>query len=576
MKASRRLLVTLKETPADADSVSHQLMLRAGLIRQVAAGIYSWLPLGLSVLRKVERVIREEMNRAGAQEVLLPAVQPAELWQQSKRWTEYGPELLRFQDRHGRDFCLGPTHEEVIATLVKNDLRSYRQLPANFYQIQTKFRDEIRPRFGVMRGREFIMKDAYSFDLDQAGLQKSYDAMYAAYCRIFTRLGLQYRIVVADNGSIGGDRSHEFHVIAGSGEDAIVFSDESSYASNIEMAEALAPAVKRAPPSEDMRLVDTPDTVTINALVEKHALPIEKTIKTLIVHADADSGHALVALLVRGDHTLNLVKAEKLPMVACPLRMAEEDDIRSVIGAGPGSLGPVNLPVPCVVDRTVAAMSDFGAGANIDGKHYFGINWERDVAPGTVADLRNVVAGDPSPDGKGRLTIAQGIEVGHVFQLGTKYSEAMQTTVLDESGAAVPLTMGCYGIGVTRIVAAAIEQGHDDKGIIWPEQMAPYDVSIIPIGAARSDAVRETAEKLHRQLEQAGLDVLLDDRGERPGVMFADMDLIGIPHRLVVGLRGLEQGIIEYQHRATGEERKIKLASLPDSLFAPTGPVARR
>ena len=566
MRTSQRLLGTLKETPADAEIVSHQLMLRAGLIRRVAAGIYNWLPTGINVLRKVERIIREEMNRSGAQEVLLPAVQPAELWQESGRWEEYGPELLRFGDRHQRDFCFGPTHEEVITTLVKNEIRSYRQLPANFYQIQTKFRDEIRPRFGVMRGREFIMKDAYSFGVDRASLGKTYDLMYQTYCAIFDRLGLRYRAVVADSGSIGGDTSHEFHVLADSGEDAIAFSTTGDYATNLEMAEAPAPDQGRPPPAEEMRLVDTPNTKTIRALVENFDLPIEKTIKTLVVDASPESEHRLIALLVRGDHELNAVKASRLPEVANPLRMADEAEIRAAIGAGPGSLGPVNLPIAFIADRSVAAMADFGAGANIEDKHYFGINWERDLPAPAVADLRNIVEGDPSPDGKGTLTIARGIEVGHIFQLGTKYSKALGATVLNEDGQAVEMEMGCYGIGVTRVIAAAIEQHHDDKGIIWPDSIAPYDVAIVPIGFNRVDKVKEAALDLHEQLQHAGYDVLLDDRDERPGVMFADMELIGIPHRLVVGARGLEKGIVEYRHRATGVEREIPTDSLLQTL----------
>ena len=567
MLASQRLLGTLKEIPADAEIVSHQLMLRAGLIRRVAAGIYNWLPTGINVLRKVERIIREEMNRSGAQEVLLPAVQPAELWQASGRWEEYGPELLRFADRHGRDFCFGPTHEEVITTLVKNEIRSYRQLPANFYQIQTKFRDEIRPRFGVMRGREFIMKDAYSFGADRASLQQVYDLMHQTYCAIFDRLGLRYRAVVADSGSIGGDTSHEFHVLADSGEDAIVFSSVGDYATNLEMAEAPAPPEGRPAASEEMRLVDTPDTKTIKALVENFGLPVEKTIKTLVVEASRKSGHALIALLVRGDHELNAVKAEKLAQVASPLRMADEAEIRAAIGAGPGSLGPVNLPVPFIADRSVACMADFGAGANIEDKHYFGINWERDLPAPEVADLRNIVDGDPSPDGKGILSIARGIEVGHIFQLGTKYSKALGATVLDEDGRAVEMEMGCYGIGVTRIIAAAIEQHHDEKGIIWPDAIAPYDAAIVPIGFNRSDKIKQAALDLHAQLQRAGFEVLLDDRSERPGVMFADIELIGIPHRLVVGERSLEKGAVEYRHRATGAEREIPMDSLVQTLL---------
>ena len=567
MLASQRLLGTLKEIPADAEIVSHQLMLRAGLIRRVAAGIYNWLPTGINVLRKVERIIREEMNRSGAQEVLLPAVQPAELWQASGRWEEYGPELLRFADRHGRDFCFGPTHEEVITTLVKNEIRSYRQLPANFYQIQTKFRDEIRPRFGVMRGREFIMKDAYSFGADRASLQQVYDLMHQTYCAIFDRLGLRYRAVVADSGSIGGDTSHEFHVLADSGEDAIVFSSVGDYATNLEMAEAPAPAEGRPAAAEEMRLVDTPDTKTIKALVENFGLPVEKTIKTLVVEASRESGHDLIALLVRGDHELNAVKAEKLAQVASPLRMADEAEIRAAIGAGPGSLGPVNLPVPFIADRSVACMADFGAGANIEDKHYFGINWERDLPVPAIADLRNIVNGDPSPDGKGILSIARGIEVGHIFQLGTKYSKALGATVLDEDGRAVEMEMGCYGIGVTRVIAAAIEQHHDEKGIIWPDAIAPYDAAIVPIGFNRSDKIKQAALDLHAQLQRAGFEVLLDDRSERPGVMFADIELIGIPHRLVVGERSLEKGAVEYRHRATGAEREIPMDSLVQALL---------
>ena len=569
MRTSKRLLATQKEIPADAEVVSHQLMLRAGLIRRVAAGIYNWLPTGVNVLRKVERIIREEMNRSGAQEVLLPAVQPAELWRESGRWKDYGPELLRFNDRHRREFCFGPTHEEVITTLVKNEVRSYRQLPANFYQIQTKFRDEIRPRFGIMRGREFIMKDAYSFGADRESLQRDYDLMHQTYCAIFDRIGLDYRAVVADSGSIGGDTSHEFHVLADSGEDAIVFSSVGDYATNLEMA-AAPPPPPRPPPGETLRLVDTPDTKTIAALVDNFDLPIEKTIKTLVVEASAESaaesGHQLIALLVRGDHELNAIKAARLPQVASPLRMAGEDEIRAVIGAGFGSLGPVNLPIPCIADHGVAALADFGAGANIEDKHYFGINWERDLPSPQTADLRNVVAGDPSPDGRGVLSIARGIEVGHIFQLGDKYSEALGATALDEAGKPVVMQMGCYGIGVTRVVAAAIEQHHDDKGIIWPDAIAPYDIAIVPIGFARSAKVKQSALDLHDQLERAGFDVLLDDRDERPGVMFADIELIGIPHRLVVGERGLEKGVVEYRHRASGDERDIEIASLADTL----------
>ena len=567
MRTTQILLATLKETPADAEIISHQLMLRAGLIRRVAAGIYNWLPTGIRVLNKVQTIVREEMNRSGAQEVLLPGVHPAELWQESGRWEEYGPELLRIKDRHDREFCLGPTHEEVITALVKNEIRSYRQLPQNFYQIQTKFRDEIRPRFGIMRGREFIMKDAYSFHTSQQSLQETYDVMHKTYCAIFDRLGLEYRPVVADSGSIGGDRSHEFHVLADSGEDAIAFSTESNYAANIVLAEALAPAQKRAEPGEEMKLVETPGLRTIADLVNDFKLPIEKTIKTLVVKASEECETPVVALLVRGDHEMNPTKAEKLKLVSTPLTMADEADIRSAIGAGPGSLGPVNLPIPCIVDRSVAQMSDFGAGANIDDKHYFSINWGRDVELGEVADIRNIIEGDPSPDGEGEVQIARGIEVGHIFQLGTKYSKAMKATVLDESGKAVEMAMGCYGIGVTRVIAAAIEQNHDDKGIIWPASLTPFDVVIVPIGMKKSGRVRQKVQELYDSLLAFGVDVLLDDRDERPGVMFADMELLGIPHRIVIGERGLDKGVAEYFHRNTGEQKDLSFDNLLETLI---------
>ncbi|SDO64782.1 prolyl-tRNA synthetase [Halomonas shengliensis] len=563
MRATQMLIATLKETPADAEVISHQLMLRAGMIRRLTSGLYTWLPLGLKTLRKVERIVREEMDRAGAQEVLMPAVQPAELWQESGRWEQYGPELLRLKDRHDRDYCVGPTHEEVITDLVRKEIASYKQLPANFYQIQTKFRDEIRPRFGVMRSREFIMKDAYSFHVDEASLMETYQVMYDAYVRIFTRLGLDFRPVIADNGAIGGTGSHEFHVLADSGEDDIVFSTESDYAANMEKAEALAPQGERAAPAEELRLVDTPDARTIAALVEQHGLPIEKTIKTLMVHA-AEGG--LIALLVRGDHELNEVKAENLPEVAAPLTMASEEEIRAVVGAGPGSLGPVNLDMPVIIDRSVALMSDFGAGANIDGKHYFGINWERDVALPKVADLRNVVEGDPSPDGRGTLSIKRGIEVGHVFQLGTKYSEAMNATVLGDEGRALHPWMGCYGIGVTRVVAAAIEQNHDDAGIIWPDPIAPFHVALVPMNAHKSQRVREESEKLYAALTEAGFEVLLDDRDLRPGVKFADHELMGLPHRLVVGDRGLDKGELEYKGRRDKDATMVPAGEILDFL----------
>jgi len=566
MRVSQFPISTLREVPADAEVISHQLMMRAGLIRKVAAGLYTWMPYGVRVLRKVEAIVREEMNRAGAVEIFMPSVQPGELWQESGRWVQYGPELLRFKDRHEREFCYGPTHEEIITDLARRELSSYRQLPINFYQIQTKFRDEVRPRFGVMRSREFIMKDAYSFHLTQASLQQTYDAMYEAYVRIFTRLGLDFRPVAADNGSIGGSGSHEFHVLAASGEDDIAFSDRSDYAANIEMAEALAPVGERAAPTEAMHLVDTPDTKTIQALVDNFGLPVEKTIKTLIVAASDQVDADFVALLVRGDHELNEIKAEKQPEVAAPLCFATEAEIRAAIGAGPGSLGPVNLPLPVIVDRAVAVMSDFGAGANREAKHYFGINWERDLPLPRVADLRNVKPGDPSPDGQGSLSIVRGIEVGHVFQLGRKYSEAMNANVLDENGKAQAMLMGCYGIGVTRVVAAAIEQNHDDSGILWPPAMAPFQVVIAPLNLKKSSAVQQQAEALYQQLLARGVEVLLDDRDLRPGVMFADQELLGIPHRVVVSERGLQAGELEYKARSGGDAVKVVVDEIESFL----------
>lgn len=560
MRVSQFPLSTLRETPADAEVVSHQLMLRAGLIRRLASGLYTWLPLGLRVLRRVETVVREEMDRAGALEVLMPAVQPAELWQESGRWEKYGPELLRLQDRHGRDFCFGPTHEEVITDFARNELRSYKQLPVNYYQIQTKFRDEIRPRFGVMRAREFVMKDAYSFSIDEAGLQTTFDAMHAAYCRVFDRLGLNYRPVDADGGSIGGSKSTEFHVLADSGEDAIAWCPDSQYAANVEMAEALPPSTGRAAPGEEMRLVDTPDTKTIAALVDKHGLDIKKTVKTLIVEADESVEGGLIALMVRGDHELNAIKAEKLDGVASPLTMADDAAVRAAVGAGFGSLGPVGLPMPIVVDHAVAALSDFGAGANQDDKHHFGINWERDLPLPTVADIRNVLHGDPSPDGAGQLEIVRGIEVGHIFQLGRQYSEALDCKVLDENGKSSVLYMGCYGIGVSRVVASAIEQNNDDKGIVWTDELAPFQVALCPINMAKSERLREAAEKLYAELQAAGLEVLFDDRNMRPGAMFADHELIGIPHRVVLSERGLDEGEFEYKARTDSEAQKLPLA----------------
>ncbi len=562
MRVSQFPLNTLRETPADAEVVSHQLMLRAGLIRRTASGLYTWMPMGLRVLRKVEAIVREEMNRAGAIEVLMPSVQPAELWQESGRWEQYGPELLRIKDRHERDFCYGPTHEEIITDLMRKELSSYKQLPVNYYQIQTKFRDEVRPRFGVMRSREFIMKDAYSFNVTQASLQETYQQMYDAYVRIFTRLGLDFRPVAADTGSIGGSASHEFHVLAASGEDDIAFSDSSDYAANVELAEAVAPVGKRAAPTETMRQVHTPNTKTIQALLNNFNMPVEKTLKTLIVAASDEIEADFVALLVRGDHELNEIKAEKLPEVATPLRFATEEEIRQLVGAGPGSLGPVNLPMPVIADRTVAMMSDFGAGANIDEQHFFGINWERDLPLPKVADLRKVKAGDPSPDGKGTLSIVRGIEVGHVFQLGKKYSEAMNATVLDENGQSQVMWMGCYGIGVTRVVAAAIEQNHDDAGIIWPPAMTPFQVVITPINKRKSEAVAAAAEQLHRALEETGIEVLLDDRDMRPGAMFSDHELLGIPHRIVVSDRGLQAGQLEYKARTGTDSESVAVEDI--------------
>ncbi len=550
MRVSEFPLSTLKETPSDAEVISHQLMLRAGMIQRLAAGIYSWMPLGLRVLRRVERIVREEMDAAGALELLMPAVQPAELWQESSRWQAYGPELLRMQDRHAREFCFGPTHEEVITDIARRELRSYRQLPVNYYQIQTKFRDEIRPRFGVMRAREFIMKDAYSFHIDQASLQQTYERMHEAYSRVFERCGLRFRAVAADSGAIGGAVSHEFMVLADSGEDAIAFSDGSDYAANIETAEALAPSATRPEPQQAMHLVDTPDAKTIQQLVDQFDLPVEKTVKTLVVAAAEEVDAELIALLVRGDHELNAIKAEKLPQVAAPLRFASEEEIRAAIGAGPGSLGPVGLPIPCIVDRVVAVMGDFGAGANVDDKHHFGINWERDVPLPEVADLRNVLPGDPSPDGQGTLSIARGIEVGHIFQLGDKYSRSMGATVLDEAGREQVMAMGCYGIGISRIAAAAIEQNHDERGIVWPAPLAPFQVALLPMNLAKSQRVREAANALHDTLVAAGIEVLFDDRGVRPGVMFADAELIGLPHRVVVGEKGLDRGVVEYRGRS--------------------------
>ncbi len=559
MQSSSFLLATQKETPADAEIVSHQLMLRAGMVRKLASGLYTWLPLGLRVLRKVETIVREEMDRAGAQELLMPVVQPAELWRESRRWTQYGPELLRLQDRHERDFCLGPTHEEVITDLARNELRSYRQLPASFYQVQTKFRDEIRPRFGVMRAREFLMKDAYSFHMDEDCLDRTYQAMYAAYRRIFERVGLDYRAVLADTGSIGGSSSHEFHVLADSGEDAIVFSDGSDYAANMEMASAL-PEEPAAAGEGSPESVATPGRHSIAELSEFMQVEPRAILKTLIVHGPEDAEHPLVALVLRGDHELNEIKAAHHPLIGEPLRLAGEDEILAACGCGTGSLGPVGLGLPLLVDRAAAATGDFVCGANRDGWHLRGVAWGRDATATEVVDLRKVVAGDPSPDGTGRLQVRRGIEVGHIFKLGYKYSEAMGAQVLDEDGRMRALAMGCYGIGVSRVVAAAIEQNHDERGIIWPDAIAPFRVAVVPLMMKKSEAVREAAIALYESLSELGVDVLLDDRDERPGVKFADMELIGIPHLLVVGDRGLKDGEIEYRHRPSGSEDRFPVS----------------
>ena len=553
MRFSEFGLTTLKEVPAEAEIVSHKLMLRAGLIRRLASGLFTWMPLGLRVLRKVEAVVREEMNRAGALELLMPAVQPAELWQKTGRWDQYGPLLLRMADRHGREYCVGPTHEEVITDIACKELRSYKQLPINYYQVQTKFRDEIRPRFGVMRSREFIMKDAYSFDIDDEGLDVSYQKMHAAYTAIFERLGLTFRVVLADSGEIGGSKSQEFHVIADSGEDAIAYSDADDYASNIETAATFRPEGDRPAPGRDLEKIATPGVKTIEDLCRLLDIEASQTIKTLIV----EGSDGPVALVLRGDHELNSVKAQKLEGVATPLTMADDKTIREATGSAAGSLGPVGMTLPVYFDHATAHLSDFSCGANEHGFHYVGVNFERDLpAPGTV-DIRNVVAGDPAPGGKGSLSIARGIEVGHIFQLGTKYSEAMGATVQDSDGKDRAMAMGCYGIGITRIVGAAIEQNHDDNGIIWPAPLAPFDVVLVPINMHRSEAVREAAEALYAELTESGLEVLFDDRDVRPGVKFADAELIGIPHRLVVSDRGLEAGELEYRHRRDEESRNL-------------------
>ena len=549
---------TTKETPAEAELLSHQLMLRTGMIRRVAAGIYTWLPMGLRVLRKVEHIIREEMNRAGALEILMPAVQPAELWQESGRWAAYGPELLRFRDRHEREFVVGPTHEEVITDIARRELRSYRQLPANFYQIQTKFRDEVRPRFGVMRAREFIMKDAYSFHADDASMAQGYAAMRAAYIRIFTRLGLEFRSVQADSGAIGGSTSEEFQVLAESGEDAIAVSDGDEFAANLELAPAAPPTQPRAAPGRQLEKVSTPRMKTIADVAAFLDTPRERCLKMLLVEAK-DGG--AVALVLRGDHELNALKAQKLPEVASPLRMANAATVLEVSGAGPGFVGPLGIRCPIYADHWAINTADFVCGANAPDLHLRGVNWGRDLPEPPAADLRNVVAGDASPTGKGRLQIMRGIEVGHIFHLGRKYSQAMNATVLDESGQAVTMLMGCYGIGVTRIVAASIEQNHDERGIIWPDPLAPFHVVLIPLNLQKSTRVRTAADALYSALVQSGIEVLYDDRDARPGVKFADAELLGIPHRLVLGERGLEAGSCEYRHRRATDSEDVPLES---------------
>jgi prolyl-tRNA synthetase len=561
MRTSQYLLATQKETPAEAEVISHQLMLRAGMVRKLASGLYNWLPTGLRVVNKVAAIVRDEMNKAGAIEISMPVVQPGDLWEESGRWDDYGPELLRIKDRHNRDFVLGPTHEEVVTNLVKNEVSSYKQLPLNLYQIQTKFRDEVRPRFGIMRSREFIMKDAYSFHIDSESLNQTYQIMHQAYCNIFERIGLLYRPVIADSGSIGGAVSHEFHVLADSGEDDIAYSDTSDYAANVELAEAVALGEVKVGAAE-LQLVDTPDAKTIAKVSALLGCDVKQTVKTLIVKADEDSGHEFVALILRGDHSLNSIKAEKLALVASPLQMADEAAVKAKLNCGFGSLGPVNLDIPIIVDRSAETASDFVCGANHEAQHFTGANWQRDVKTYTVADIRNVVAGDPSPDGEGILAIAKGIEVGHIFQLGDKYSKAMNCGVLTESGKHDVLQMGCYGIGVTRIVAAAIEQNNDKYGIIWPESIAPFKVVIIPMNMHKSPRIQEVAEKLYKDLCDAGIEVLFDDRKERPGVMFNDMELIGIPYSVVIGERNLDNQQLEIKNRKSGEKTLLEVDNL--------------
>ena len=562
MRVSKFFISTLKEAPSEAELVSHQLMLRSGLIKRLGSGLYTWMPLGLRVLRKVEAIVREEMNKAGAVELLMPAVQPAELWDETGRWAVFGPQMLKIKDRHDRDFCFGPTHEEVITDVARKEIKSYRQLPLNFYQIQTKFRDEIRPRFGVMRAREFMMKDAYSFHANFESLQQTYDVMYDTYSRIFERLGLKFRAVSADTGAIGGTGSHEFHVLADSGEDAIAFCPNSDFAANVELAEAVAPSNLRATAMLAMQKIATPKQHTIAEVTDFLKVGAHQVVKTLIVEGE----EGLVALLLRGDHELNEVKAGKLSQIVTLKGFASDARIREAVGCSVGSLGPIGLKIPVIADRAVAAMSDFVCGANEDGFHLSGVNFGRDLAEPIIADIRNVVAGDTSPDGKGTLELCRGIEVGHIFQLRTKYSQAINAVFLDEVGKSQVLEMGCYGIGVSRIVGAAIEQGHDERGIIFPRAMAPFALAIVPIGMKKSELVRETVEKLYTELQNAGLEVLLDDRDERPGVMFADMELIGIPHRVVIGERGLKEGNIEYQGRRDEKSQPLTLQNALEFL----------
>jgi len=563
MRVSQILLATVKEVPSDAEVISHKLMIRAGMVRKLSAGLYNWLPMGLRVLRKIENIVREEMNNAGAQELLMPTVQPAELWQESTRWEQYGPELLRMNDRHQREFCFGPTHEEVITDLFRKEVRSYKQLPINFYQIQTKFRDEIRPRFGVMRSREFIMKDAYSFHIDNESLNDTYKIMHQTYCNIFDRIGLNYRPVSADAGSIGGNLSHEFHVLAESGEDDIAFSDQSDFAANVELAEAIAPVTEFPAASKELTTIDTPNQHSIEELSDFLKIKAKQCIKTLLVEGIDNS---VVALVVRGDHEINEIKAEKIDAVASPFTLASPEKIRTVVSCDAGSIGPVGLSVPVYVDHSAAAIADFVCGANENDKHLSGVNWQRDLPLDNKVDIRNVVNGDPSPDGKGSLSIKRGIEVGHIFQLGDKYSNAMNATVLDDKGKAVTVTMGCYGIGITRIVAAAIEQNNDENGIIWPSSIAPFQIVLIPMNLHKSEIVQKESNAMYEKLKELGYDVLLDDRKERAGVMFADMELIGIPHRIVISERGLKNGTFEYKGRIDSESQDVNTDSIFDFI----------